>query len=251
LNIAAYLERITYHGPRRPTAAVLRDLHVAHLLAVPFENLSIHHGEPIVLETGRLFDKIVRRRRGGFCYEANGLFAALLRALGFEVSLLSAAVARPEGGFGPDFDHMTLLVTLEEPWLVDVGFGDSFREPLRLDERGEQMQAGRAYQITAVGDQLLLQQREAEAAEWTARYRFTRRPYGYSDFAAMCHYHQTSPESPFTQRPVCSRATPDGRLTLSGMRLITTAAGERQERLLLDEPELTAVLREQFGIVMS
>jgi N-hydroxyarylamine O-acetyltransferase len=249
LDVDAYLDRIAYPGPRTPTAAVLRDLQVAHLLAVPFENLSIHAGEPIELEIGSLFDKIVKRRRGGFCYEANGLFAALLRALGFDVSLLSAAVARPEGGFGADFDHMALLVKLEEPWLVDVGFGDSFRQPLRLDERGEQVQGRWAYRIAAGDDGLSLQQREAAATEWETRYYFTLHPYTYADFAAMCHYHQVSPQSPFTQRRVCSQATAAGRLTLSGMRLIaTTLDGERHERLLQDEEEVRAVLLEEFGI---
>src|SRR6188474_3432296 len=94
MDIAAYLERIDYRGPLDPTAETLRRLQVAHLRAVPFENLSIHAGEPITLEDGALFEKIVERRRGGFCYEVNGLFAALLRGLGFEVSMLAAGVAK-------------------------------------------------------------------------------------------------------------------------------------------------------------
>src|SRR5918911_3762110 len=156
MDVEAYLERIDYRGPLEPTAETLRRLHVAHLLAVPFENLSIHAGEPIVLEDGALFDKVVARRRGGFCYELNGLFAALLRELGFNVGMLSAAVARREGGFGPEFDHMALLVTLEERWLADVGFGDSFVEPLLLDERGEQRQGPPAYRILPHGDRMNL-----------------------------------------------------------------------------------------------
>ena len=145
LNITAYLDRINYRGSLLPTAETLRALQVAHLLAVPFENLSIHAKEPIVLEDEALFIKIVERRRGGFCYECNGLFAALLRALGFNVRMLSAEVANAAGVFGPAFDHMTLMVSLEQRWLVDVGFGDSFREPLRLDEQHEQLQGRRAY----------------------------------------------------------------------------------------------------------
>jgi N-hydroxyarylamine O-acetyltransferase len=133
LHIESYLARINYHGALAPTAETLRALQVAHLLTVPFENLSIHAHEPIVLTDEALFTKIVTHRRGGFCYEANGLFAALLRALGCNVAMLSAGVAKPDGSFSPDFDHMTLLVTLAERWLVDVGFGDSFLEPLRLD----------------------------------------------------------------------------------------------------------------------
>jgi N-hydroxyarylamine O-acetyltransferase len=161
MNVPAYLERIGYHGPLSPTAETLRRLHVAHLFAVPFENLSIRWGEPIVLDDEALFEKVVTRRRGGFCYELNGLFAALLRALGFEVTMLSAGVGRSAGEFSPDYDHMALLVTLEDRWLADVGFGDSFREPLRLDERGEQGEGGLAYRVEEAGDgRLILSRRE-------------------------------------------------------------------------------------------
>jgi N-hydroxyarylamine O-acetyltransferase len=251
LDIAAYLERLDYRGPLSPDAETLRRLQVAHLTAVPFENLSIHAGEPVTLADGALFDKVVRRRRGGFCYEVNGLFAALLRELGFDVQMLSAGVARPGGGFGPDFDHMALMVTLEERWLADVGFGDSFLEPLRLDERGEQAQGAHAYKLVAEGAHLLLTRREA-GGEWTPQYRFTLQPYQYSDYAEMCRHHQTSPESHFTRGRICSRATPEGRVTLSEMRLIeTSAGGERRERTLNDEEEYAAVLREHFGVVMK
>lgn len=236
-----------------PTAEILRALHVAHMTAVPFENLSIHASEAVVLEDDALFEKIVGRGRGGFCYEDNGLFAALLRALGFQVSMLSAEVANAEGGFGKPFDHMTLLVTLEERWLADVGFGDSFVEPLQIDERGEQVQGRHAYRITHEGDYLVMSRRDAGGDEWQAQYRLTLRPYNYPDFAEMCRYHQTSPESHFTRGRVCSRATADGgRLTLSGMRFIETAAnGERRERVLADETEYANALREHFGINMG
>src|ERR1044071_5671872 len=99
LDSDAYLKRINYHGSVAPSAETLRQLQVAHLLTVPFENLSIHSQQPIVLQDEALFTKIVERRRGGFCYECNGLFAALLRALGFKVTMLSAEVANPDGIF--------------------------------------------------------------------------------------------------------------------------------------------------------
>jgi N-hydroxyarylamine O-acetyltransferase len=250
LDTGAYLERINYHGSLAPTAETLRELQVAHLLTVPFENLSIHAGQPIVLEDEALFTKIVEGRRGGFCYEANGLFAALLRALGFDVRMLSARVANAEGEFGPDFDHMTLMVTLEQRWLVDVGFGDSFREPLLLDERGEQVQGSRAYRILPDGAHLILTRRD-DGDEWKAQYRFTLQSYTYADYAEMCRYHQTSPQSHFTRARICSRATEAGRITLSGMRLITTSEnGGRQERTLTSQEEYAAALREHFGIVM-
>jgi N-hydroxyarylamine O-acetyltransferase len=247
MDVAAYLERIGYHGPLSPTAETLRRLHVAHLCSVPFENLSIHWGEPIQLDDEALFEKIVTRRRGGFCYELNGLFAALLRSLGFEVAMLSAGVGRAGGEFSPDYDHMALLVTLEDRWLADVGFGDSFREPLRLDERGEQMEGDLAYRVEETGDGRLILFRREEGGPWKPQYRFGPEPHVYADYADMCHFHQTSPDSHFTQNRICSLATPDGRVTLSGMKLITTRGGERREREL-DEKEYAEVLRESFGL---
>lgn len=254
MNIKVYLERIDYPITQRslaPTAQTLRELQLAHLLTVPFENLSIHAGEPIVLADDALFEKIVVRRRGGFCYEANGLFAALLRSLGFQVEMISAEVANAEGAYGPEFDHLALLVTLDERWLADVGFGDSFREPLSLDKKGEQRQDGRSYRIDSAGDRLILQWRDEQDSEWKAQYRFTLRPFEYADFEEICRYHQTSPLSHFRQNRICSRATPDGRVTLSGMKLITTSSqSQRQERLLNNEEEVALVLREYFGIVL-
>ncbi len=250
MDIQSYLDRIGYCGPLTSTAETLRALQVAHLQTVPFENLSIHAQQPIVLDDESLFDKVVERRRGGFCYELNGLFAALLRALGFQVTMLSAAVARPDGTFGPDFDHMALEVDLEERWLVDVGFGDSFRDPLRLDERGEQPEGAHAFRIDEDGGHLLLLRRDGSEKPWQPQYRFTLQPHEYPDYAGMCHFHQTSPESHFTRQTLCSLATPEGRVTLSGTKLITTKGGERQERLLASEEEREALLREMFGVAV-
>jgi len=249
MDVQAYLDRINYHGSLAPHAETLRQLQIAHLMTVPFENLSIHAGEPIVLEDAALFRKIVNRRRGGFCYELNGLFAALLRALGFEVAMLSAQVADDEGTFSRDFDHMALMVTIEERWLVDVGFGDSFVEPLLLDKREAQAQGDRAYRIVAEGERLIVQSRNKN--EWKSEYRFTLEPYQYADYAEMCEYHQTSPLSHFTSGRVCSRLTPKGRVTLRDMNLITTELGERREQAAATQKEYAELLRKHFGIVME
>jgi len=252
MNIDAYLKRISYSGSLEPAADTLRDLQLAHLLTVPFENLSIHSGEPIVLEENALFGKIVERRRGGFCYEANGLFAGLLRALGFEVAMLGAGVANSQGEFGPNFDHMTLMVTLSDRWLVDVGFGDSFLEPLLLDSRAEQVQGTRRFKIVDDHDHLILLRRNLDA-DWEPQYRFTLQTYSFADYEEMCQFHQTSPDSHFTMGRICSRATADGRVSLSEMRLITTSGPEqrRDERTLKDRDEYDRVLRDEFGIVMN
>jgi N-hydroxyarylamine O-acetyltransferase len=247
LDAATYLRRINYDGPLAPSAETLRQLHLAHLLSVPFENLSIHWREPIVLSDDALFEKIVRRQRGGFCYELNGLFAGLLRSIGFKVTMLSAEVANAAGEFGPPFDHMTLMVTLEQRWLADVGFGDSFREPLLLDEREPQIQGNEAFRIEKTGTHLVMSRRP-ENADWQPQYRFTLEPYDYADYAEMCRYHQTSPQSHFTQKRICSRATIDGRVSLSEMRLITTRGRDRKEFELSSDPQYADALREKFGI---
>jgi len=281
MDIQAYLRRIHYSGEQSPTTATVHDLHRAHLLAVPFENLDIHLGRPIMLDQDALFNKIVTHRRGGFCYELNGLFALLLRELGFEVTLLAAGVARADGGFGPEFDHLTLLVerplsvvsgqshqTTERDtqviprnplssishhpspaWLADVGFGDSFRAPLRFIEGIEQVQEDRAYRLDRDGEHYTLMQRDA--ADWAPQYRLTLQPHAWAEYADRCRYHQTSPESSFTRKRVCTLATPDGRVTLSDRTLIVTTRGERTEQVLSDESSFQVALREHFGVDLA
>ena len=250
MNIEAYLERINYHGALEPTAETLRALQVAHLRTVPFENLSIHHAEPIVLNEDALYTKIVERKRGGFCYECNGVFAGLLRALGFEVAMLGAGVAHRDGGFGPNFDHMALMVTLADRWLVDVGFGESFVEPLLLDSRDEQVQQAGSCRIVDEDEHLVVMRRD-DQGDWAPQYRFALQPYEFADYEAMCHFHQTSPESHFTNNIICSRLTEDGRITLNGMNLITTAGSRREEETLNSREEYDRILHDQFGVVIK
>ena len=247
LDVPAYLDRIGYSGPTRPSDETLRALHRAHLFTVPFENLDIHIGRKIICDEGRFLDKIVKEGRGGFCYELNGAFAALLRELGFQVSLFAASVFQPDGSSGHDFGHLCLRVDLEHPWLADVGFGESFLEPLRLEPDLEQPQIALVYRLTQGGD--LYQMEVKTAGKWEPQYTFTLQPRQLSDFAAMCHYQQTSPDSHFTQNRICSLATPTGRITLSNGRLIETRDGVRQERSV-DEAEWRQELGETFGIVL-
>ncbi len=248
MDIRRYLERIDYHGSLEPTMATLQALHEAHMYTVPFENLDIGLGRTIRLDENALYEKIVEQRRGGFCYELNGLFARLLQTLGYRVDLLSAAVARAAGGFGPEFDHLTLLVHLEEDWLADVGFGDSFRQPLRLQSELVQEQEWGRYRLVRDGQYWLTQEWHEE---WKPGYRFTLQPHVLDDFSEMCRYHQTSPESGFTKHSTCSLATHYGRITLSDLRLIITRNGTREERALADQREYNTLLSEQFGIMLQ
>jgi len=254
MNVTDYLTRIDYHGALEPTAATLRALQVAHLQHVPFENLDIARHRLFDLDPAALFDKIVAHHRGGFCYELNGLFALLLEQLGFTVTRLAARVVNKDGGLGPEFDHLTLQVQCPDVtsslWLADVGFGDSFLEPLCFEEQGEQPDGLRAYRIEPDEATRWVWEHDHDGT-WTPQYRFDLQPRQLSDFAPMCVWQQTSPESSFTQRRVCTRAAPDGRITLSELRLITTVNGQRSERSISSEEEYQTVLRDQFGIVLG
>lgn len=161
VSVGSYLRRISYSGPTTPNASTLRALHRAHMLSVPFENLDISLGRKIVCDESSFLRKIVKRRRGGFCYELNGAFAWLLRELGFEVTLLSARVTGDDGSASPEFDHLTLRVDLGEPWLADVGFGDAFVEPLRLKSGIEQRQGDRGFRIVEDSGNLHMEMAEA------------------------------------------------------------------------------------------
>lgn len=244
--VDAYLERIGAARPASPDADALSALHLSHLRTVPFENLSIHLGEEIVLEEQSLLDKIVGARRGGFCYELNGAFAMLLRALGYEVELLSARVYGPDG-IGIPYDHLALRVrTPSGPRLVDVGFGRLSHSPLRWDSRAEQSDPGGVFRIeeTEEGDLEVLR-------DGSPQYRLEQRPRAYAEFEVGCWWNRTSPKSHFTRSLVCSRLTETGRVTLSGRTLVITGADGGREEREVGGDEVLAAYREHFGIVLD
>ncbi len=216
------------------------------MFAVPFENLDIPLGNPIAISLPAFYAKIVARRRGGFCYELNGLFGWLLEQLGFRVTRLSAGVYG-DGQPGPEFDHLTLLVETEDRLLADVGFGDSFVEPLRLDGSVAAAGSGTLYRLTGADSQRVLE-RQKPGSDWEPQYAFTLQSHHLDEFGPRCHWTQTSPESGFTRKVSCSLATPDGRLTLANRRLITTTGQARTEREVTSMDEYRTLLKTHFGI---
>ena len=246
--VGEYLERIGVPRPPLADADALRALHRAHQVAVPFENLSIHLAEPISLDEPDLMDKVVRRRRGGFCYELNGAFALLLEALGARVTRLAARVYG-DGRPGPPFDHLTLAVRLPDgtgPWLADVGFGRHAVRPLALDSRAEQEDPQGRFRLADTEDGDLDVLRDGEP-----QYRIELRPRSLADFRPTCWWQQTSPSSHFTQSVICSRLTDDGRLSISGRSLIRTSGGSRTEQPLASDADLLAAYRDHFGIILD
>ncbi|ANN14917.1 acetyltransferase [Amycolatopsis orientalis] len=246
MDVDAYLDRLGLDRPATADVAALRVLQERHLAVVPFENLSIHLGEPIVLDTDALFDKIVRRRRGGFCYELNGLFAALLRELGFDVTLKSAKVFRPDGTLGPPFDHATIRVDLDEPWLADVGFGRFSRFPLRLTATEAQADPDGEFLIldAPYGDIDVL-------LDGKPQFRIEQRPRDLDEFIPTAFWQSTSPDSHFTRKPACSLPGAHGRVTLAGDKLIVTTHGVREETELSGDQDILDAYRKEFGIELD
>ncbi|MEV6505983.1 arylamine N-acetyltransferase [Streptomyces sp. NPDC051642] len=268
-QVDAYLRRLGVQHPASPTTDALRALHLRHLQTVPFENLSIHLGEEIVLEENRLLDKVVGAGRGGFCYELNGLFGALLTALGFDVALLAARVYGDEGRTGIPYDHLALRVRTVDGgvWLADVGFGTHSHYPLAFEERDEQEDPGGTFRVVVSGpDAAGVRGRASgagavsgEAADLDVvrngrpEYRLEVRPRLLADFVVGAWWHSTSPASHFTRSLVCSRLLEQGgRITLAGRTLtVTSGEGTRDVHELTTDEEVLAVYRERFGIELG
>ncbi|HET6595704.1 MAG TPA: arylamine N-acetyltransferase [Anaerolineales bacterium] len=254
MNLPDYLTRIGYAGAIKPDAQTLRGLQRAHMLSVPFENLNIGLKRPILLNEEALWEKIVVQKRGGFCYELNGLFAWLLKELGFEVTYLNARVYNHQGQLGIDFDHLALLVQVlgsRERWLADVGFGDSFQEPLNFEERGEQLQGLRAYRLEEAQNGFVTWQKNYDGI-WERQYFFDLQPRRFPmEYESACVYHQTSPQSSFTRGSIISRATAEGRVSLEDRRLILTENGQRSETPILDTTEYNKLLQQYFDVTLS
>lgn len=248
MNLRKYFERINYRGGSEVNSRNLIELHKCHMLSVPFENLDIQRNRKITLDTNNFFEKIVNRNRGGFCYELNGLFYELLKQIGYDCNMISARVVEKDGGFSPEFDHMALLVRTDKIFLADVGFGDSFMEPLIMEVGLEQKQNGIIYKITEHEKDYHMLTKSIDGKNFKNEYVFTLQPRALHEFEDMCNFHQTSPSSHFTQNSICSLPLSSGRISLSGMKIISSHNGDRSERLLRTEEEYTFALKKFFNI---
>jgi N-hydroxyarylamine O-acetyltransferase len=253
MDIQTYLGRIQYFMPVKPDAQTLQGLHLAHMQNIPFGNLDIGLKRSIRLTEEALWEKIIVQKREGFCYELNGLFAWLLKQIGFEVTCLNARVYDQRGELGIDFDHLALLVQVPnqaERWLADVGFGDSFNLPLRFEERREQVQGLRAYRLEQTSEGYITWQRNYDGS-WERQYFFDLQPHKFpTDYEPACLYHQNSPQSSFTRGSIISRATPQGRVSLDEGRLIMTQNGQRSSRPLQNKDEYQILLKEYFDVTL-
>jgi len=249
MNINNYLKRINISGIIKPDIANLRILHRNHLFNIPFENLDIHLNIKIRLELQYLEEKIINGYRGGYCYELNGLFYNLLKNLGFNVKMISARVSNNSGGFGEEFDHLAIVAESDGLWLADVGFGDSFIEPLEIKLNEVQKDPNGYYRISDVdGTDYLSLQKSSDGLIFKDEYIFTLKEREWNEFEEMNNYHQTSSDSPFTQKQLCTIANEIGRITLTDHKLIVTEGVDKKITKLKDETEFKEKLFELFGI---
>jgi len=241
-----YCARIGYAGPRDATLGTLRALHRAHLLTIPYENLDIHLGLPLALDREAMFTKLVDERRGGWCYEMNGVFGRVLETLGFSVRYLSGAVGRAERGWRAQGNHLVLLVTLDRPWIADVGFGDGFLTPLPL-EVGHYRQDFLHYELTRDGPRWRVHNHRFGGADG---FDFTLTARHLDDFAIQCLELSTSPESSFVKSTVCERMLPNGLLMLRGATLREVHAEGVTTTVIDSAAGFDRVLRERFDLAI-
>lgn len=251
MDVSAYLNRVNVPGSPAVSVDTLMDLHQAHTFHIPFETLDVLNRVPIRLDPQRFYDKIVFSKRGGFCYEVNGLLKAMLDQIGFESWFIACQVyVPPTNSYGRNFGHVAIIAEVnQELYLVDVGFGSGFIQPLRVIYDRPQFQYGTWYRLSRLEGEEILLERSPDGQQYQPMYKLSLVPRAFSEFEEMCLFHQTSPEAPFTRQPLCSRPTPDGRITLTGTSLIITRKGERTEQAISSEQEFNAKLAEHFGIM--
>jgi len=250
INLDSYFARIGYAGQSEPSVAVLRMLCALHPIAIPFENLDVIRGSGVRLDLSSVEQKLVGDRRGGYCFEQNGLFAAALEGLGFRVTPLAARVRwQVPAEVQMPLSHMVLRVDLEDvPWLADVGFGGlTPTAPLRLDVTDPQPTPHETFRIARSGGGYMLQAQLAN--EWNDVYRFTLEPQHPIDYEVANWFTSRHPTSRFVQNLIVAHAGYDReRVSLMNQELVIRRESETEKRAVDTPEELLRVLADQFGL---
>jgi len=248
LDIDAYRDRIGYQGPLEPALDVLLAIHRAHAAAIPFENLNVVLGRGVSLDMGDIQDKLLRSERGGYCYEHNLLFAALLERAGFTVQRLVARLQPDKPG---PRTHMLLNVTVDgQPWLADVGFGATLLEPIPLID-GVAIRQGAWIHGVRKDDDGSWRLRTLGSEGWSDLYAFTQERQCPIDYAIFNHYTSTHSASPFVGQVVAMRVTSEERFTLRQDILTRTHPDGESEQRQVPGTEVVDVLRDTFGIALD
>lgn len=253
MNLQQYKKRIHFNGDLVPDIDVLSQLQRKHVLAIPFEDIDIQNRHPISLKYSDIYSKIIDRKRGGYCYELNGLFYKLLKTIGFDVSMISGRVVSGNR-VGPEFDHLALMVKLNgKSYLVDVGFGDFSLQPLVIETGAVQFDGYNKYTINihtnADGTpSYVVSKWNHASARYDKCYVFSDTPREYKEFFKMHDYQQSSSESHFVKNYICTRALQNGRLSIVNNRITVTYKGRKKSRRI-DEKDRAYLLYKYFGII--
>lgn len=244
--VAEYLKRIGYQGSTEPCLTTLLDLHLCHIYAVPFENLDLlKDGFTPNLDREFLFDKVVRRNRGGVCYELNSLFCHLLSAMGFDVCQVSVAV-KPDDSI---YSHVTTLIRLPEgDYIADVGFGDTYLPPVKVGTEVTQV-GGIDYYLEYTGEQQAEVMRRRPGQESERMYTVILIPCAMSDYFETFRWASAMGNTIFSEYPICVRHTPEQQISLRRQKLIFQHNGQILEQHPVSPGEETdRVLREYFDL---
>ncbi len=248
MNQKEYFHRIGIERTEKfADLASLNFLQRQHLLHIPFENLDIHWQRPIILDTDKFYQKIVEEKRGGFCYELNGLFFKLLENIGFNCKIISAQVFNGKD-FGAQYDHLAIITKIEnDEFLVDVGFGSFTSKPLKIVLNVEQIAENGVFLIRKL-DEKFFEVVKKDGENWESEYIFSDVKRELSEFAEMCNFHQTSSESHFTRKKICSLMTIDGRITLTSDKFIETKGEQKNESEVDSDEMFNQILEKEFQI---
>ncbi len=248
MNIHQYLERIDFNANPNTDLMTLNRLHQSHVTTVPFENLDIHLKRKILLEKDHLFEKVVASCRGGFCYELNYLFHSLLEELGFSVKIISARIF-DDNKIGPEYDHMALVVDLNEDyWLADVGFGDLFVTPLKINYESEQYDGRNYFLIEKLEGESFLLSMSSDGKDYVKKYQFNLIEHAISQFCEQSILKQTSPDSYFVKNKIVTLAVDQGRKTIFNSKFIRKSNNDKTELEIVNQEHETTLLKEQFNI---
>lgn len=230
--IEKYINRLNLNNSRlKPSKKNLEYLSKAHLLYVPFENLDIHLKKPILLNQDYLSHKLLNQKRGGYCFELNGLFQIFLQQLGYETCLISAQVFNEKDGYSPEFDHAAILITIDnDTFLVDVGFGDFTQIPLNINITENQSDGNKEFNIQQSKNSFVVC--EVNSQQTKPLYRFQQISRNLEDFEKRNQFHQQNPNSHFHKKRLITRVTDTGRITLTDNQLIIHKDGKKSEETI-------------------
>ena len=249
-NLALYLQRLGFDAPPAPTLETLHQLQLRHTGAFPFENLSTLSGQPVLIDLPSIEQKVLHDGRGGYCYELNNLFLALLQALGFDARGISGRVVmgQPEGAWTARTHRLSLVTLGGVRYITDVGFGGMVpTAPLMLDTPAEQFTPHEPYRIEQHEDGYTL--RANVGGEWRAMYIFDLQRQEDIDYAVGNWYVSTHPESSFARQLMVARTGEGWRRTLNnGSFAIHRIGRETERRQVTDVDELMGLLRSEFDI---